>query len=65
MKSQHLALILTVTAVIVFGAAALVLVSDKPVTPEPANYTYNVVNVYPHDKTAFTQGLIFEGRGPV
>jgi glutamine cyclotransferase len=60
MKSQHLALILTVTAVIVFGAAALVLVSDSPVTPEPANYTYNVVNVYPHDKTAFTQGLVFE-----
>ncbi|MCZ2809301.1 MAG: glutaminyl-peptide cyclotransferase [Candidatus Bathyarchaeota archaeon] len=60
MKSQHLALILTVTAVIVFGAAALVLVSDSPVTPQPANYTYNVVNVYPHDKTAFTQGLVFE-----
>ena len=60
MKSQHLALILTVTAVIVFSAAALVLVSDSPVTPEPANYTYNVVNVYPHDETAFTQGLIFE-----
>jgi glutamine cyclotransferase len=60
MKSQHLALILTVTAVIVFGAAALVLVNDSPVTPQPANYTYNVVNVYPHDKTAFTQGLVFE-----
>ena len=23
-------------------------------------YTYKVVNIYPHDKTAFTQGLVFE-----
>ncbi len=60
MKSQQLALILAVTAVIVFGAAAFVLVSDSPVIPEPANYTYTVVNVYPHEQTAFTQGLVFE-----
>ena len=60
MKSQHLAGILIGTAVIVFSVAALVLVSDSPVYPEPLHYTYNVVNVYPHDETAFTQGLIFE-----
>jgi glutamine cyclotransferase len=60
MKTQHLAAILTVTAVIVFSAAALVLVSDSPVYSEPIHYTYNVVNVYPHDENAFTQGLIFE-----
>jgi len=60
MKSQHLAVILMVTAVIVFGAVALVLVSDSPVIPEPLHYTYNVVNVYPHNETAFTQGLVFE-----
>jgi len=60
MKSQHLAAILAVTAVIVFSAAALVLVSDSPVIPETLHYTYNVVNVYPHDETAYTQGLIFE-----
>jgi glutamine cyclotransferase len=60
MKSQHLAAILTVTAVIVFSAVALVLVSNSPVITETLHYTYNVVNVYPHDETAFTQGLIFE-----
>ena len=60
MKSQHLAGILMGTAVIVFSAVALVLVSNSPVYPEPLHYTYNVVNVYPHDETAFTQGLIFE-----
>src|SRR5262245_57446067 len=26
----------------------------------PAKYTYKVVNTYPHDPTAFTQGLVFE-----
>ena len=60
MKNQHYAVILAVTAVIVFSAVALVLVSNSPVYPEPLHYTYNVVNVYPHDETAFTQGLIFE-----
>jgi len=60
MKSQRLAAILTVTAVIIFSAAALVLVSDSPVYSETIHYTYNVVNVYPHDENAFTQGLIFE-----
>ena len=60
MKSQHLAVILIGIAVIVFSAAALVLVSDSPVDPDTPQYTYNVVNKYPHDETAFTQGLIFE-----
>jgi glutamine cyclotransferase len=27
----------------------------------PAQYTYKIVNTYPHDPTAFTQGLVFEG----
>ena len=60
MKSQHLAGILMGTAVIVFSAVALVLVSNSPVYTEPLHYTYNVVNVYPHNETASTQGLIFE-----
>ncbi len=29
---------------------------------EPKNYTYEVVKVYPHDKEAFTQGLVFENN---
>ena len=60
MKSQHLAGILMGTAVIVFSAVGLVLVSNSPVYPKPLHYTYNVVNVYPHNETVFTQGLIFE-----
>jgi glutamine cyclotransferase len=62
MKRQHLAAILTVTAAIIFSAAALVLVNDSTGHSEATHYTYNVVNVYPHDKNAFTQGLIFENN---
>jgi glutamine cyclotransferase len=33
---------------------------DVPIEPEQMNYTYQVVNVYPHNETAYTQGLVFE-----
>jgi glutamine cyclotransferase len=39
------------------------------VTPEPIDYTYKVVKVYPHDSQAFTEGLVmdqgalYEGTG--
>lgn len=29
--------------------------------PKPAEYTYAVVHVFPHDRTAFTQGLEYRG----
>lgn len=31
----------------------------KSAIPPPANINYEVLNVYPHDTTAFTQGLVF------
>ncbi len=34
--------------------------TEPLVNSEPLYYTYDVVDVYPHDETAFTQGLIFE-----
>lgn len=38
--------------------------STKPVKPTISSavpiYTYKVVNAYPHDRNAFTQGLVFE-----
>lgn len=38
--------------------------ADTPVaTPgQPPIYTYEVINVYPHDPGAFTQGLVFDGE---
>ena len=31
----------------------------KTTSDEPPVYTYDVINVYPHDRGAFTQGLVF------
>jgi glutamine cyclotransferase len=61
MKRQHLAIILVIVAVIAVISVTLVLLGNTPVDREPVHYTYNVVNVYPHDEAAFTQGLVFEG----
>ena len=33
---------------------------DNDEIPYSYNYTYNITNTYPHDHTAFTQGLVFE-----
>ena len=60
MKKQHLAIILVGVAVIAACSFTLVLLSDSPLEIEPVHYTYTVVNVYPHDEAAFTQGLVFE-----
>ena len=60
MKRQHLAIILITSAIITASSLTLILLTSTPVDPEPLHYTYNVVNVYPHNETAFTQGLVFE-----
>ena len=36
-----------------------VLTSTTPAAEGTAAYSYRVVNVYPHDRSAFTQGLVF------
>jgi len=60
MKSQHFAVILVGVAVIAACLFTLVLLSDNPLEIEPVHYNYTIVNVYPHDEAAFTQGLVFE-----
>ena len=30
-------------------------------SPTPV-YGYKIINVYPHDKTAFTEGLVYDGK---
>ena len=60
MKRQHLAIIVIITVALVIGSAAVVLLNNTPVNATPVNYTYDVVNEYPHDQNAFTQGLVME-----
>jgi glutamine cyclotransferase len=69
MKKRRLLSLLLASTVLVVSAVLLVLLTAEPVNSEPVNYSYYVVNVYPHDETAFTQGLVidngvlYEGTG--
>ncbi len=47
-------------AVIALSAVLIVLLIDKPVNSGPISYSYSIVNTYPHDENAFTQGLLFD-----
>jgi len=60
MKKRYLTTILIVAVALVVGSVMLVLLSGKPVDTAPVSYTYEVINVYPHDQNAFTQGLVIE-----
>jgi glutamine cyclotransferase len=60
MRKQYLVGTLIVTLVLVIGAITLFLLNDSTGNPPPLRYTYSIIAVYPHDKNAFTQGLIFE-----
>ncbi len=57
MRKQYLAGLLIVAVGLVLSAVVLVVLNDSP-TNQPVVYTYTVVNQYPHDETAFTQGLV-------
>jgi len=61
MKKRCLAGILAGIAVITLGVVIFVLSINSPVSLRPLNYTYGIVEIYPHDSDAFTQGLVFEG----
>jgi glutamine cyclotransferase len=52
--------LLLVAVALVLGAAILIWQNDSPANTAPVRYTYDSINVYPHDENAFTQGLIFE-----
>jgi glutamine cyclotransferase len=60
MRNRRLAGILVGTIGILLIVVTLILLTNNLVNTEPRYYTYNIVNVYPHDETAFTQGLVFE-----
>lgn len=43
--------------------AASAIVRDHPPSGEVWRYSYEIVHTFPHDRTAFTQGLVFLGGG--
>ncbi|UCD40354.1 MAG: glutaminyl-peptide cyclotransferase [Candidatus Bathyarchaeota archaeon] len=60
MKRQTSVGLLLIAVALVLGATAFLLLDNGPEDPLPLHYTYDVVAAYPHDKNAFTQGLVFE-----
>ena len=66
MKRQNTTIILILLAAVAVFSIAFILSDNR--TNEPAQpqeafyYTYQIVNSYPHDESAFTQGLVIEDR---
>lgn len=63
MKAGRLAAVLFTFAIVALTATAIILANTRfnisPQTILPKHYTYEVIRVYPHDKSAFTEGLIY------
>ncbi len=62
MKRATLAAVLVVAAVLVAGGVWAVLSNSGQAPTDsglPTLYTYHIVKTYPHDTTAFTEGLVF------
>ncbi len=52
---------LFIPVLIVILAVAFVLFRPDKINPViPPTYTYEIINTFPHDQKAFTQGLVFE-----
>jgi glutamine cyclotransferase len=51
-----------IAALIVLAISVVVIffISTSPEEAEPQEYSYSIVNTFPHDKTAFTQGLLID-----
>jgi len=60
MKRRQLLNALLMIAILASSIILLVVLTEKPANSEAAYYTYSVVNTYPHDENAFTQGLVYE-----
>jgi glutamine cyclotransferase len=58
-KLQMIGLIIAL-AVLVLGLALIFLLINDLEFTKPLHYSYVVVNTYPHDQNAFTQGLFFD-----
>jgi glutamine cyclotransferase len=47
-------------AVVVICAIFLVIVNNQPAKSTAFHYTYSIVNMYTHDSSAFTEGLVYD-----
>ena len=60
MKKQQLQVALFIVLILASAISLFVFLTCKPADSKITYYTYSVVNMYPHDENAFTQGLVYE-----
>ena len=60
MPWRKMVVAIVLVLLIVLAATLLVLVNNKPANSMALQYTYSAVNVYPHDSSSFTEGLVFD-----
>jgi glutaminyl-peptide cyclotransferase len=58
MKKTLIAAIILAAIILISGIA--ILLHNKPDDSTPTNYSYMIINIYPHDTNAFTEGLVFQ-----
>ena len=61
MKKSLIVAISLIAVIIVLGASILVILNSNSASAKSAAayYTYSIVNTYPHDTNAFTEGLVY------
>ena len=60
MKRRHKLSFLIAITIFVLSIALIISLNEPPESTEPINYSYTIVNTYPHDENAFTEGLVFD-----
>jgi glutamine cyclotransferase len=63
LKRRYMIFVFVAFFVLVIGVLAINFLNNLPNSQQPnlpQNYTYRVINAYPHDRGAFTEGLVFE-----
>ena len=60
MKRRQLLGSLLIIGAFALGTIIFIVLTEKPADSKLAYYTYSIVNTYPHDENAFTQGLVYE-----
>ncbi len=61
MKKALVAAVLLIVVIIVLAASIIVIVNNNATSAKSTatHYTYTIVNTYPHDTNAFTEGLVY------
>lgn len=60
MQKKLLAIAAFTAIVLIAIPSVYVVLNEEPAATQPLHYTYRIVNVFPHNASSFTQGLVFE-----